>query len=171
MKKFFLIILISTAFIQARGIKRYGSLVELAPKASFYVSNDAYFGIGGECVVNPLRQMGLRFTFTEAVFGNGTRFYLNSEGWEGSGFSLDGIFYIPMTEFEPYVHGGLGFNVYDLPGPAGSHTFFVFRFGMGFNYFLNLKTKLFGEPGIIIYDVENTETMFRFSMGIRFGVF
>ncbi len=170
MKKFIAFILLVIIFAQAKGIKRQFSVLELAPKASLYISNDAYFGIGGECVINPIRQVGIRMTFAEVVFGNGTRFYFNSEGWEPSGLSLDGLFYIPMTEIEPYVHGGLGFSIYDPPGQADTHTSFSFRFGMGLNYSLNPKTKIFVEPGIIIYDAGDTETMFRLSFGARFGV-
>ncbi len=170
MKKFIIFIIILIFFAQAKGFKRQFAVLELAPKASMYIGNDAYFGIGGECIINPIKQIGLRMTFTEVVFGNGTRFYLNSGGWVASGLSIDGLFYIPMTEIEPYVHGGLGFEIFDPPGQADTQTFFSFRFGMGFNYSLNLKTKLFVEPGIIVYDAGDTEALFRLSFGARFGV-
>ncbi|MCX7994184.1 MAG: hypothetical protein N3A65_00190 [candidate division WOR-3 bacterium] len=170
MKKIISIILVTIVLAQAKGVKRYGSMLEIAPKASFYISSDAYLGIGGECVINPVKQAGIRITFSEAVFGNGTYFYLNSDVWVGGGLSLDGLFYIPMAGLEPYVHGGLGFFVQDPPGQAGTNTFFSFRFGMGLHYFLNPKTKFFVEPGIIVYDAHDTEAMFRLSTGVRFGV-
>uniref|UniRef100_A0A7C4XFH2 Outer membrane protein beta-barrel domain-containing protein n=1 Tax=candidate division WOR-3 bacterium TaxID=2052148 RepID=A0A7C4XFH2_UNCW3 len=158
-------------FAQAKGVKRFThSNVEIAPKASLYIGEDAYFGIGAEGVVNPVRQIGIRLNITEIIFGNGTHFYLNSGNWSLSGLSLDGLFYIPMAEMEPYVHSGLGFEIFNPPGGGGIHTFFSFRFGMGLSYPVNPKTKVFVEPGIIIYDAGNTETVFRLSFGARFGI-
>jgi len=174
MKKIVLFLLLLMFFAPAKGIKRFHhSVFDIAPKASFYIGEDAYFGIGAECVVNPVKQIGIRLNITELTFGNGTYFYLNylnSGEWGLSGLSLDGLFYIPMTEIEPYVHGGLGFEIFDPPGPGDTHTFFSFRFGMGLNYSVNPKTKVFVEPGIIIYDAGNTETVFRLSFGARFGI-
>ena len=171
MKKIIIFVLLLVLFAQARGIKRLNySRFEVAPKASLYIGEDAYFGIGAECVVNPVRQIGIRLNITEVTFGNGTHFYLNSGAWALSGLSLDGLFYIPMTEIEPYVHGGLGFEIFDHPGAGDTHTFFSFRFGMGLNYSINPKTKVFVEPGIIIYDAGDTEAVFRLSFGARFGV-
>ncbi|MGQ9818063.1 MAG: hypothetical protein ACUVQ3_08985 [bacterium] len=171
MKKIMLFILCLTVFVQAKGIKRFSRpFLELAPKASLYIGEDTYFGIGAECVANPLKQIGIRMNITEVIFGNGTQFYLNYGGWGFGALSLDGLFYIPMQNLEPYVHGGLGVGIVDTPGPGGTHTFFNFRFGMGLNYPVNPGTKLFVEPGIIIYDAGNTESMFRLSFGARFGI-
>ncbi len=171
MKKIIPLVILLVLFAQAKGTKRFGySRFEIAPKASLYIGEDAYFGIGAECVINPIRQVGIRLNVTEIIFGNGTYFYLNSNGWVLSGLSLDGLFYIPMTEMEPYVHSGLGFEIFDLPGAADANTFFSFRFGMGLNYSVNPKTRVFVEPGIIIYDAGDTEAVFRFSFGARFGI-
>ncbi|MEO0095766.1 MAG: hypothetical protein ABIL66_07735 [candidate division WOR-3 bacterium] len=170
MKKIILLVILFALVAQAKGIRRTGSLVELGPKASFYIGEDVYFGIGGECVVNPVKSFGIRLNITEVIFGNGTEFYLNSGGIAFSGMSFDGLFYIPMAGIEPYVHGGFGFDIFDPSGPADTHTFFSFRFGMGLNYSINPSTKVFVEPGIILYDAGNTETMFRLSFGARFGI-
>lgn len=152
-----------------KGQKR--SVFEIGPKGSLYIGEDAHFGIGAECIINPLHQVGIRLNITEVVFGNGTHFYLNSGGWGFSGMSLDGLFYIPMSDLEPYIHGGLGFEIFDNPGPSGNTTFLSFRFGMGLNYPVNPGTKIFVEPGIVVYDAGNTEAVFRFSFGDRFGIF
>lgn len=171
MKKIMPFILCLALFGQAKGIKRFGhSTLEIAPKVSLYIGEDAYFGIGAEFVMNPVKQIGIRLNFSEVIFGNGTQFYLNYGGWGFGALSLDGLFYIPMQNLEPYVHGGLGVGIVDTPGPGDTHTFFNFRFGMGFNYPVNPGTKLFVEPGIIIYDAGRTESMFRFSFGARFGI-
>ncbi len=173
MKKIIPLLLVIAIFAQAKGYKKTGrSTLEIAPKASLYIGEDVYFGIGAEFVANPLKQVGIRMNITEVIFGNGTQFYLNSGGWGFAGLSLDGLFYIPMSEMEPYVHGGMGLGIVDLPGPGGSNTSFTFRFGMGLNYPVNPRTNVFVEPGIIVYDAgDNTEAMFRLSFGARFGIF
>lgn len=107
---------------------------------------------------------------TEIVFGNGTKFYLNYGGWGFGPLSLDSLFYIPMQNLEPYVNGGLGVSIIDISGLVDTQTFFNFRFGMGLNYPVNPGTKLFVEPGIIIYDAGNTESMFRLSFGAILGI-
>lgn len=171
MKKIILLLLCLAILVPARGIKKYGrSTLEIGPKASLYIGEDAYLGIGAECVVNPIKQVGIRLNITEVIFGNGTQFYLNYGGWGFGALSLDGLFYIPMPNLEPYVLGGLGVGIIDTPGPGDTYTYFSFRFGMGFNYPVNPRTNLFVEPSIIIYDVGNTETMFRLSFGARFGI-
>jgi len=171
MKKIIPLLLCLAILVQAKGIKRYSrSTLEIAPKASLYIGEDAYFGIGAECVVNPIKQVGIRLNITEVIFGNGTQFYLNYGGWGFGGLSLDGLFYIPMSGIEPYVHGGLGVGIVDTPGPEDTNTYFSFRFGMGLNYPVNPTTKVFVEPGIIIYDAGNTESIFRLSFGARFEI-
>lgn len=172
MKKILILVLILTVCVQAAGIKRYTRpTFELGPKASLYIGNDAYFGIGAECIINPIKAVGIRLNLTEVIFGNGTQFYLNYGGLGFSGMTLDGIFYIPMAGAEPYVHGGFGVGIIDLPGPADSHSLFSFSFGMGLNYVINPTAKVFVEPGIIIYNFgNNTESMFRFSFGARFAI-
>ncbi|MGB9721298.1 MAG: hypothetical protein ACPL28_07470 [bacterium] len=173
MKKILVLVFCLAVFVQAKGIRRVSrSTLEIAPKASLYIGDDVYFGIGAECVANPIKQVGIRLNITEVVFGNGTQFYFNHGALGFSGLSLDGLFYIPMAEIEPYVHGGFGLGIVDTPGPGGSNTFLSFRFGMGLNYPVNPRTKIFVEPGIIVYDGGGgTEAMFRLSFGARFGIF
>lgn len=172
MKKVILFIIMLTILAPAKRIKRFEhSTLEIAPKASLYIGEDAHFGLGAECVINPVKSLGVRLSITEVIFGDGTQFYLNYGGWGFGGLSLDGLFYIPVQNLELYVHSGLGVGIVDTPGPGDTHTFFSFRFGMGMNYPINPGTKFFIEPGIIIYDAgNNTESMFRLSFGVKFGI-
>jgi hypothetical protein len=174
MKKALIIISILAMFaaLDAKTIRRGSrAMLEIGPKLSLYIGEDAYFGLGAEIVANPVSSLGVRFNMTEVIFGNGTEFYFNGGSGQGfGGSSLDLLYYIPMQQIEPYIHGGLGFVVYDPPGGGDSWTTFSFRAGMGFNFALQPKTNLFVEPGILLYDTGDTHAMFRLSFGVRFGV-
>lgn len=173
MKRLFVILSIFLFIVtaEARGIKRVRkSLVEIGPKASFYIGEDVWFGIGAEVVANPRSNFGIRFNITELVFGNGTAFYLNGGDFAFSGSSLDALIYFPLTQLEPYALAGLGFWIFNPPGQGDTHTTLNFRFGMGFKFPTNPKTNLFIEPGIIVYSNGETKAMFRLSFGARFGI-
>ena len=161
MKKFFVILglLVFVTTLSAKGLKGR-PLIEGGPKASLYIGSVA-FGIGGEVVVNPLKNMGFRFNLAEIHFNGGTLFTVNQG-------SLDALLYIPMQELQPYVHAGLGLV-------ANGGTTFYLSGGMGFNFTMNRGTDVFVEPGIIISSVsvegaDNTDVQFRLSAGARFGL-
>jgi hypothetical protein len=167
MKKYIVLVLIASAFtyLHAKGLRRLTQpLLEIGPKASLYISDDIALGIGAELVCNPVRNVGIRLDFTELRFGGNTLFYVNYNS------SLDGLFYIPMREIEPYVHGGMGFSFVDYESPAGSNTSLTMRFGMGILFPMNNRTRLFVEPGILIESNGDTQAIFRLSFGGRFGV-
>ncbi|HEX7320288.1 MAG TPA: hypothetical protein VF399_08025 [bacterium] len=168
MKKYIVLFILISTFVclEAKSLRRSTlPLLEIGPKASLYISNDIALGIGAELVCNPVRNIGIRLDVTELRFGGNTIFYLNCNS------SLDGLFYIPMRGFEPYVHGGVGFMFVDNEGSAGSSTSFTMRFGMGGLFPINNRTNFFVEPGIVVEDLgDNTNAIFRLSFGARFGV-
>lgn len=137
------------------------SLVEMGPKATFYIGDDFNFGMGGEVVFNPLDRVGFRIDLVELIF-DPTRFYMNY------GSSLDGFYYFPMQKMQVYALAGFGLMVHDTG--AGSSTFFSIRFGGGLDYPLNPKTTLFGEPTLIIAGNGETDVSVRISLGARFRV-
>ena len=103
---------------------------------------------------------------TELSFGDYTQFHVNYVG------SLDALIYIPMKGLRgiyPYLHTGFGFNTVSN---GNGYTSFSIRAGMGFTYPWSKTLDLFVEPGIIITDpgAGDTHTMFRLSMGGRFGL-
>jgi len=161
MKKL-LVVLLLVLCLSAAYAKRYKRpLVELGPKASLYIGS-VNFGIGADVVINPLKNIGFRLDVTEVIFGDATVFSLNR------GASLDAFIYIPMKGVQPYAFVGFGLS-------ANGGTIFLIRGGMGFDFVMNKKLKLFAEPGIIFTSVSNgasdTDVTFRVSGGARFGIF
>lgn len=161
MKKMMVLVLLLCVLgvADAKVVKR--PLIEMGPKATFYIGDDFNFGIGGEVVVNPLKGVGFRLDLMELIF-DPTRFYLNY------GSSLDGFYYFPMQKMQAYVLVGFGLMTHDTP--VGSQTFFSIRAGGGLNYPLNAKTTLFGEPTLIIAGNGDTDVSVRISLGARFRI-
>jgi hypothetical protein len=166
MKKNFIILLILCAFIIGQAQTRRSAkrpTIELGPKASMYLGS-LRFGIGAEFLVNPLRNLGLRFNLAELSFGDGdTRFAFNLRD-----ISMDGLIYIPMEGIKPYAFLGLGMAADE------DRTRVEFRGGLGFNYSVTRSTDIFVEPGAIItyssYGEGTTDIWFRLSIGGRFGL-
>jgi hypothetical protein len=138
-----------------------GSLIEVEPKASLYIGS-VRFGLGCDVIVNPLKNVGFRLSFTELSFGDYTQFYLNM------GNSLDALIYFPVRGIQPYVHTGFGFNMIDTD--AGSSTYYTIRGGLGLNYPWSRNSILFVEPGVIIAGNGESDVWFRLSVGARFGI-
>ena len=158
-KTFFILLILCVAVIGQAQTRRAAKrpMIELGPKASLYLGS-LRFGIGAELLVNPLRNLGLRFDIAELSFGEDeTRFAFNLRD-----FSMDGIIYIPMQGIKPYAFLGLGLSAREV------RTNFQFRGGLGFNYSVTRKTDIFVEPGAVIDysssgDDSNTDIWFRLS--------
>jgi hypothetical protein len=165
MKKTIIISLVLCAVIMGHAQTRKSAkrpLIELGPKASLYIGS-LNFGIGAELLINPTRNVGLRFGLAELRFGeDDTRFSLNLRD-----LSMDGILYIPMEGIKPYAF--LGFGIV-----TQNNTNLEFRGGLGFNYSVTRSTDIFVEPGAIFaynsYDEGSTDIWFRLSVGGRFGL-
>ena len=165
MKKVFVVLLLLSFIIIGEAQTRRSAkrpLIELGPKASLYIGS-VRFGFGAELLVNPIKNLGLRFDLTELSFGeDNTRFSFNLRD-----MSLDGVIYLPMHEITPYAFLGLGLS-------ADENTTRVeFRGGLGFNYSITRSTDIFLEPGVIITHnsyAEVTDVWFRLSAGGRFGL-
>lgn len=166
MKKTLIILLILCAVIIGQAQTRRTAkrpLIELGPKASLYLGS-LRFGVGAELLINPLRNLGLRFDLAELSFGDGdTRFAFNLRD-----ISMDALLYIPMEGIKPYAFFGFGLAANE------DRTNVEFRGGLGFNYSVTRSTDLFVEPGAIItynsYGEGATDIWFRLSMGGRFGL-
>lgn len=142
------------------------SWFELGAKASAFLSEEDFqAGIGVEAIANPSAAFGIRYELLDVRFGGG----LVSAGLLEIS-SLDAFCYLPMAGIEPYIHAGFGISA--AFGSGSSAWTFGLRGGMGFNYSLSKKLKLFGEPGIIIRRLPEagTSTVFRFSAGARLGM-
>lgn len=166
MKKSLIIMLVLCVFIMGQAQTRRSAkrpIIELGPKASLYLGS-LRFGIGAEFLVNPLRNLGLRFDLAEFSFGeDNTRFTFNLRD-----LSMDALLYLPMEGIKPY--GFVGFGV----AADEDRTRLEFRGGLGFNYSVTRSTDIFAEPGAIIaynsYGEGTTDIWFRLSIGGRFGL-
>jgi hypothetical protein len=163
MKK--LLIILTLFFIVVSGNARTTEkpLIEIGPKTTLYMDHVYQFGIGGEAVVNPLRNVGFRFNLIEIIF-DPTTLYLNREG------SVDALIFLPLRNinFQLYFHSGISLTIYE--NEAGTQTRYSIRGGMGLNCPLNPKTCLFVEPGITILGNGETEIPLRLSAGARLGI-
>ncbi len=168
MKKFLMILavllIVSTA--EARTLKK--PLIEIAPRASVYLSEDNAFGIGSDVVFNPFRNIGFRLEAVELLFNDGTYFMLN-HGTFKTLPKIDALIYIPMQQMSPYIHTGFG-----LVTGEGA-TLLALGGGMGFDLYMRRGTTLFIEPGLYILHFSNgmsdTDVLFRLSFGAKFGIF
>ena len=165
MKKVIIILFLLSVFIIGEAQTRKSAkrpIIELGPKASLYIGS-LRFGFGAELLVNPLRNLGLRFDLTEVSFGDdNTRFSFNLRD-----ISVDGVLYMQMQEITPYAFIGFGLAANE------NTTNVAFRGGLGFNYSITRSTDIFVEPGAIItYNsyAEDTDIWFRLSLGGRFGL-
>jgi len=168
MKKFLMIltILLVMSSAEARILKK--PLIEIAPRASVYLSEDNAFGIGSDVVFNPFRKIGFRLEAVELLFNDGTYFILN-HGAIKTLPKIDALIYIPMQQMSPYIHTGFG-----LITGEGS-TLLALGGGMGFDLYMRRGTTLFIEPGLYILSFSNgagdTDVLFRLTFGAKFGLF
>ncbi len=168
MKKFLLIVtvLLIVSSAEARILKK--PLIEIAPRASVYISEDNAFGIGSDIVFNPLRNIGFRLEAVELLFNDGTYFMLN-HGALKTLPKIDALIYIPMQQMSPYIHTGFGF----ITGEGA--TLLALGGGMGFDLRMQKGTTLFIEPGLYILSISDgesdTDVLFRLSFGAKFGLF
>ena len=155
-----LVFLVSS--LNARRMRRSSrALVELGPKISLYFGDETEFGIGCEAVFNPVRSIGFRLDLAEILRENIT-FYFNQNT------SIDALFYYPMGGLQTYFLAGIGLMTLDFGD--GSETFYSIRGGLGLNHPINPNLDLFIEPSLIFVGNGASDTIFRISGGIRFGV-
>ncbi len=145
------------------------ALIEVEPRVSFYIlEEDNVFGIGGDVILNPLRNLGLRINMAELTFDGGTFFTLNS-AFRSAMPKVEALIYIPARGIQPYIHTGFGLRT------GEGATFLSIGGGVGFD-FLTQGPLLSAEPGIYILhesfdDFDNTEVVFRISFGAKLNIF
>ncbi len=165
MRKFFMLLAILLFVSTADGKTRKNPLIEIAPRASIYISEDNAFGIGADVLFHPLRNVGFRVEGAELLFNNGTYFSIN-HGLLNTLPKIDALIYIPMREMHPYIHAGFGLTT------GEGFTSLALGGGMGFDFLIRRGTVLFIEPGIYILSfsdgISDTDLMFRLTFGAKF---
>jgi hypothetical protein len=161
-----LVILVLTAQVYAKVPKKWKRpMLELQPKASLYIGS-VRFGFGADVIFNPFKNLGFRVGLAELSFGEGyTCFTLNRNSYGQSG-SFEVLYYLPMPNMQPYIHGGFGLS-------ANGGTSFALSGGMGLDFVMAKNMAFFAEPGIIIADAgetSDTDFIFRLAAGIKLGL-
>lgn len=168
-----LLLLIVVSFVDAKVGKRFGRpMLQVEPKMSLYINDiiadGTAFGLGGDVIINPMRNMGFRLNMMELRFNGGTSFTVNY-GMMGYIPRFDALIYIPMQGAQPFGHVGFGLTTYE------GFTLFAIGGGVGFDFYMQ-KTMAFSiEPGIYIVSASNgtsqTEVVFRLTGGVKFGIY
>ncbi len=160
MKKVFLLlaVLLIALPLSAR------SKLEFSPRGSLYISS-VNFGIGGDVIVNPKKQFGVRINIAEVVFGDNTAFSLNS----GNLFSFsnfDILYYTNIADIFSYVD-----VIFGLFSAAGGTTISIGG-GLGLEKYMGKGNYVFLEPALIFTDGPATEgdLTFRTSFGFKLGI-
>jgi hypothetical protein len=133
--------------------------LELAPRASLYISS-VNFGIGADIIANPTKNIGVRVNLAELVFGDYTLFAINNPSY------LEILIYSPVADIISYFNLIFGLQAGDVV------TIVTIGGGAGYETQMGKKNKLFLEPSLIIRTGDiDTDVTFRFSGGLKFGIF
>jgi hypothetical protein len=160
MKKVFLLlaVLLIVLPLSAR------SKLEFSPRGSLYISS-VNFGIGGDLIINPKKQFGLRVNLAELVFGDATAFSLNA----GNLFSFsnfDILYYTNIADLFSYVD-----IIFGLFSTEGGTSISVGG-GLGIEKYMRKGNYMFLEPALIFTDGPATDgdLTFRTSFGVKLGL-
>ena len=160
MKKVFLLLAVVLVVLPLSARPR----LEFSPRGSLYISS-VNFGIGGDIIINPKKQFGVRVNIAEVVFGDNTAFSLNS----GNLFSFsnfDILYYTDIAGIFSYVD-----LIFGLFTTTGGTTLSVGG-GLGLEKYIGKGNYIFLEPALIFSDspVADGDLTFRTSFGLKLGI-
>jgi hypothetical protein len=161
MKKVFLLlaVLLVVLPLSAR------SKIEFSPRGSLYIDGGVNFGIGGDLIVNPKKQFGLRVNLAEVVFGDNTVFSLNMLNFANF-TNFDFLYYTNIAGLFSYVDITFGLL------SAGGGTTVAVGGGLGLEKYMGKGNYVFLEPDLIF--VSNSgganDLIFKASFGLKLGL-
>ncbi len=160
MKRIFLLLVVVLVALPLSARPR----LEFSPRGTLYISS-VNFGIGGDIIVNPMKNLGVRVNLAEVVFGDNTAFSLNA----GNMFSLsnfDILYYTNVADIFSYVD--IVFGLYSV---SGGTTISVGG-GVGLEKYMKKGNYIFLEPSLIFTDGPATDgdLTFRTSFGLKLGI-
>lgn len=160
MKRIFLLLVVVLVALPLSARPR----LEFSPRGSLYISS-VNFGIGGDIIVNPMKNLGVRVNVAEIIFGDNTAFSLNS----GNIFSFsnfDILYYTNIADIFSYVD-----IVFGLYSASGGTTISVGG-GVGLEKYMKKGNYIFLEPALIFKDGPGMEgdLTFRTSFGLKLGI-
>jgi len=161
MKKVFLLlaVLLVALPLSAR------SKLEFAPRGTLYIDGGVNFGIGGDIILNPKKNIGLRGHLAELIFGDNTIFSLNMLNF-ASLTNFDILYYTDIAGLFQYVDITFGLL------SAGGGTTFAIGGGLGLEKYMGKGNYLFFEPDIMImaYSGGGSDFMFKGTFGFKMGL-
>ncbi len=160
MKKIFLLLAVLLVVLPLSARPK----LEFSPRGSLYISS-VNFGIGGDVIVNPKKQFGVRVNIAEVVFGDNTAFSLNSVNlFSFSNFDI--LYYTNIADIFSYVD-----IIFGLFSEEGGTTISIGG-GLGLEKYMGKGNYIFLEPALIFKDGPLTEgdLTFRTSFGFKLGI-
>ena len=141
------------------------SKIEFCPRGTLYLDGGVNFGIGGDIVLNPKKNIGLRGHLVEVIFGDNTIFSLNSVSFTGI-TTFDVLYYTDIAGLFQYVDITFGLV------SAGGGTSLAIGGGVGMEKSIGNGMDMFIEPDILImtYSGGGSDFMFKGSFGIKIGL-
>lgn len=139
--------------------------IEFSPRGTLYLDGGVNFGIGGDIIVNPKKQFGVRVNIAEVVFGENTAFSLNMLNI-GNFTNFDVLYYTDIAGLFSYID--LTFGLLS----QGGGTMVAIGGGLGLEKYLGKGNYLFLEPAVVF--ISNSaganDLMFKGSVGIKLGL-
>lgn len=138
--------------------------IEFAPRGTLYLDGGVNFGIGGDIILNPKKNIGLRANLIEVVFGDNTIFSLNSLSFSGL-TTFDILYYTDIAGLFSYVDITFG-----LVSSGG--TSLAIGGGLGLEKYMGKGNYIFLEPDILImtYSGGGSDFMFKGTVGLKLGL-
>jgi hypothetical protein len=139
------------------------SKLEFSPRGTLYINGGVNFGIGGDIILNPKKNIGLRANLVELIFGDNTIFSLNMVNF-ASLTTFDILYYTDIAGLFQYVDITFG-----LLSSGG--TVLAFGGGVGMERRVGKGINMFLEPDILILTGGgNSDFMFKGKFGLKMGL-
>ncbi len=139
--------------------------LEFSPRGTLYLDGGVNFGIGGDVILNPKKNIGLRGNLAEVIFGDETIFSLNSVSFSGL-TTFDILYYTDIAGLFSYIDITFGLV------SAGGGTSLGIGGGLGLEKYMGKGNYIFLEPNILImsYSGGGSDFMFKGSFGVKLGL-
>jgi len=141
------------------------SKLEFSPRGTLYIDGGVNFGIGGDIILNPKKNIGLRANLVEVIFGDNTIFSLNMLNVVRR-TTFDVLYYTDIAGLFQYVDITFGLL------SAGGGTSLAIGGGLGMERSMGNGMNMFIEPDILImtYSGGGSDFMFKGTFGLKIGL-
>lgn len=160
MKKVFLVLAVLLVVLPLSARPK----LELALQGSPYFDGGFSFGFGGNIIVNPKKQFGIRVNLAEVLLGDLDGISINSIGINTTTFDV--LYYTNIADIFSYVSFTFGYSnvMFDDLLTIGG--------GLALEKYLGKGNYAFLEPGLIYMNASGgaDELIFRIPFGVKLGI-